>query len=475
MTLLTGTSLRPIRAERGRSMQDVVCDTVGIRPAVARRSLDAGGWSASTQREQKPMPTIKKIGRGDGYLLVALTVMVASCGVPEGGTGDVTLRDSAGVAIVDNRAPEWTEAEGWIVDSVPEVVIGAAGPNGDRDLLYVRDIVRMTNGDLVVANVGVSELDVFDSTGRFLRSIGRAGRGPGEFDWMLGMLRCGGDTLVVNQGYFVSVFDPDGAFIEARVSSKPPGGANRVFGATRDCGAVLMVDGQAYEYSPPSPGNISFRPARIFWSELATNGWDTVTTVQGPDLLSISALGAVRGIVLPYGSSSVWTNHGDRVFVADTDRPEIRILERRRGLHRVVRWQVRPTAIASSDRVEYDAWRKEHFSSHPEVPRDVLPPSTALRWPDVKPLFAELQADDEGNLWVRPFPPSPSGMLSSYHPGPESPPEEWTVIDSTGRWLGAVQIPGGVEVKAIQARRILGIARDADDVEEVRVYRIIRE
>lgn len=414
-----------------------------------------------------------RFNHGTQGLVIAFALLgTGGCDAPARSAGEVAVGDSAGIVIVDNQTPAWIEGTGWIVDSVPEVVLRGTRPGGERDLLYLRDIVRMTNGDLVVANAGLSELDVFDSTGRFLRSIGRAGRGPGEFNRMLEMLRCGGDTLVVNQGYSVSVFDPYGAFVETRVSSKPPGGgANQVFGATRDCGALLMVDHRAYEYSPPSPGNIFFRPKLIFWSELGTEGWDTVTTVRGPELLSIP--GAVSSVILPHGSYSVWTSHGDRVFVADTDRPEIRTLERRRGLHRVVRWQARPTPIASSDRVAYDAWRKEHFASHPEEPRDVLPPSAALRWPGAKPLFAELQADDEGNLWVRPFPPTSSGRLSSYHPGPESPPEEWTVIDSTGRWLGAVRIPGGVEVKAIQARRILGIARDADDVEEVRIYRII--
>lgn len=418
------------------------------------------------------MRGVSLLNRGmQGVALASVLLGGGGCDAPVWSAGAMAVGDSAGIAIIHNQTPAWTEGTGWIVDSVPEVVLRGAGPDGERDLLYVRDMVRMTNGDLVVANAGLSELDVFDSTGRFLRSIGRAGRGPGEFNWMLGMVRCGGDTLVVNQGSFVSIFDPHGAFAETRVSGKPPGGgANQVFGSTEDCGAVLMVDHQAYEYSPPSPGNIFFRPKLIFWSELGMDGWDTVTTVRGPELLSVP--GTVSSVILPYGSTSVWTNHGDRVFVADTDRPEIRVFERRRGVHRVVRWQAQPMVIASSDRVAYDKWRNEHFANHPEEPRDFLPPSAELRWPDAKPLFSELRSDDEGNLWVRPFPPSPSGRLSSYRPGPESPAEEWTVIDSAGRWLGAVQIPGGVEVKAIQARRILGVVRDADDVEEVHVYRI---
>lgn len=98
--------------------------------------------------------------------------------------------------------------------------------------------------------------------------------------------------------------------------------------------------------------------------------------------------------------------------------------------------------------------------------------SPDLPWPAVRPLFAELQVDDEGNLWIRSFPDAASGRAHLYDYGPESPAESWWVIDSTGRWLGSVAMPRGVQVKAIQARRILGIARDADDVEEVRVYRI---
>ncbi len=416
------------------------------------------------------MPTIRMIPCEPGPILPALAVLVASaCGAPEGGVGTLTILDSAGVTIVDNRTPEWAEGGGWIVDSVPDVVIGAAGPKGERDLLYVRDIVRMTNGDLVVANAGLSGLDLFDSTGRFLRTIGREGRGPGEFNWMLRMVRCAEDTVMINQGYYISVFDSRGAFVDDRRPSTPPGSsANQVFGSTADCRAALMV---AYVPQSPHPPGTTYQPmVLLFWAGLGTGVWDTVAVTPGAQLVSLAALGAVFGIAVPFGSLSIWTTDGDHVFVGVTDRPEIRIHDRDRVLGKVVRWRADARPLGSADRQAYDTWRKDFLERNPEEPPDLIPPSADLPWPDARPLFAELQVDDDGNIWVRSFPNAPSGRARPHVPGPENPAESWWVIDTTGRWLGSVTMPRGLQVKSIQARRILGIARDADGVEEVRVY-----
>lgn len=408
-----------------------------------------------------------------GYALVAITPLVAGgCGAPQGGTGDVTIRDSAGVMIVDNRAPEWTEGDGWVVDSVPEVVLGAAGPNGVRDLLYVRDIVRMTSGDLVVANAGLSGLELFDSTGRFLRTIGREGRGPGEFNWMLRMVRCAGDTVMINQGYYVSVFDPRGAFVDDRQPSTPPGSnANQVLGSTADCRAVLMV--ADVRQSPPPPGTTYQPPVLLFWAGLGPGVWDTVAVTPGAQLFSLAALGSVFGIAVPFGSSSIWTTDGDHVFVGVTDRPEIQIHDRDRVLGKVVRWRAEARPLSPADRQAYDAWREDFLERNPEEPADLIPRSADLPWPAVRPLFAELLVDDEGNVWVRSFPDAPSGRARLHVPGPESPAESWWVIDSTGRWLGSVTMPRGLQVKGIQVRRILGVLRDTDGVEQVHVHRVI--
>lgn len=69
--------------------------------------------------------------------------------------GEVAVGDGAGIVIVDNLAAAWIEGQEWIVDSVQDMVIRAAGPDRKRDLLNVRNIVRITDVDLVVVHLAL--------------------------------------------------------------------------------------------------------------------------------------------------------------------------------------------------------------------------------------------------------------------------------------------------------------------------------
>jgi hypothetical protein len=103
--------------------------------------------------------------------------------------------------------------------------------------------------------------------------------------------------------------------------------------------------------------------------------------------------------------------------------------------------------------------------------------------PDWQPIYAAEGAydghesgfrfDGEGNLWVRRARREPLLARISQE-RPLRPPERWFVFDPSGRWLGEVETPEGLVVKAISGGRVLGVAWDEFDVEEVRGYRIER-
>jgi hypothetical protein len=52
--------------------------------------------------------------------------------------------------------------------------------------------------------------------------------------------------------------------------------------------------------------------------------------------------------------------------------------------------------------------------------------------------------------------------------------QTWIVFDRSGRPLGTVRIPGGVDVRWIGERAILGVVTDAFDVEYVHRYPLRR-
>jgi hypothetical protein len=86
------------------------------------------------------------------------------------------------------------------------------------------------------------------------------------------------------------------------------------------------------------------------------------------------------------------------------------------------------------------------------IPRGTFP---AFGAPDAGPA---LLADDEGNLWV------------SEYARPGSDRNVRLVFDSTGAWLGSVELPSGFGPQHIGPDFILGKRRDSLDVEHVLLY-----
>jgi hypothetical protein len=107
--------------------------------------------------------------------------------------------------------------------SGPSLEIGRAGGDPSHELYRVSGAVRLTDGRIVVANSGSSELRYFDSNGDYLKSVGRRGGGPGEFTGDLKLLPYHGDSLLVWDARLrrFSLFDLNGAFV--RVLAMPPG------------------------------------------------------------------------------------------------------------------------------------------------------------------------------------------------------------------------------------------------------------
>jgi hypothetical protein len=66
----------------------------------------------------------------------------------------------------------------------------------------------LPSGEIAAANADAGELLVFDSTGQFVRSIGRNGQGPGEYAWISGF-DTWADSLTIsdNQLQRVTVLD----------------------------------------------------------------------------------------------------------------------------------------------------------------------------------------------------------------------------------------------------------------------------
>lgn len=83
------------------------------------------------------------------------------------------------------------------VTPVQVVRFGGLADDTDRDLYQVRRVVRLANGQFVVATRKPLAVRVFAPDGRELGPLGRIGEGPGEFRSAVDLGEARGDTIAV--------------------------------------------------------------------------------------------------------------------------------------------------------------------------------------------------------------------------------------------------------------------------------------
>jgi len=86
-----------------------------------------------------------------------------------------------------------------------------------------------------------------------------------------------------------------------------------------------------------------------------------------------------------------------------------------------------------------------------------------MPYPATHPPYEGFLVDRDANLWVQ-DPERPRDRTRTYQ-----------VFDTSGGWLGAVEMPQGLEPTDIGADYVLGIWRDQDEIEYVRLYPLLTQ
>ncbi len=111
-----------------------------------------------------------------GSLLLSL---VAGCGPETASRPSATIRDSAGVTIVENQQGIPPDAGGWSLAARPSLVIGSLHEPEDNGLYRVRGALRLPDGRIAVGSDGSHELRIYEADGALVRRLGGEGEGPG--------------------------------------------------------------------------------------------------------------------------------------------------------------------------------------------------------------------------------------------------------------------------------------------------------
>lgn len=383
-----------------------------------------------------------------------------------------TTRDSAGVRIVQNARPSWPAGREWKLDAAPTIDVGS-GEDSLYELATVMGAVRLSDGRIAIANMSTSNVRIYDTRGRYVLAMGRKGDGPGEFQQILGLKRLADDTLgVVDGREQMEFFTPDGRHVLAYSAPRPP----RALVLSR---LDVLNDGSYLRSSWPQGYD---HPAGRWLDSLVV----FAVTKANPDGGIISrhpAIEYVRSPNLSYPQAATFgpmgeiTTAGDGYFAGFPDRYEIRHHRTDGRLDAIIRATWTPQPVRNADIARY----KNFYVSQGAEGGGAIPPKLLAQRTQTMdeavfarqlPAYSTMMVDVDRNLWVR-----ESYLEWYFRQGFASVmpiPTSWRVFDKQGRWLGNVTMPARFNPMDIGKDYVLGLWRDEDDVEHVRMYRLAK-
>lgn len=391
---------------------------------------------------------------------VAVAVLCAGCDAsPADRSQDFSVRDSAGIAIIENERPAPDTRLGWRIGEVPTLSIGAFEGAPAYELYQVRDASRLPDGRIVVANAGSSELRVFDASGTHLASWGGPGEGPGEFGdfaapWSVEPWA--GDSIAASDMYErrVSVFDACGTHGRTFALEDP---YYRLIG--------LLPDGKMFLGTVPAfvAGTMGTGMVRrnVEYAVAVPDG--SVHVALGEYPASEWYIFAESGMAVypqPFRHSAIASVWGDLIVIGANDFYEIRAYAADGALARIVR---REHDVRSPTQADQDEHLAERYADDTEQERaDALAELEDMPLLENFPAFGRLLTDSRGYLWVEDY------RL------PGEPAPAWTVFDPEGRVLGLMDLPPGLRILEIGADYVLGLVSDNLGIERVQLWPLDR-
>jgi hypothetical protein len=351
---------------------------------------------------------------------LALVLMVCSAcdraDTPDGTlawTGTVDTLPGGAVHVANPEQGIWTEADRWRLTE--ELRIGAVDGTGPELWERVGGMAVDGGGRLWVTDVGASEVRVFDAAGRHVRTVGRAGGGPGEFRSPRGVW--------ITPAQEVWVFDPAARRLEVfdTAGTRLHGVALRGFleSITASQQFAWTDDGLLYQTitrAAPGPTRNRLAVVRHRWEAGTLTPLDTfrVPNVEPPPLFSFTIEGpegpGMAIMPIPFAHApqrtlgadgTVWISEGDgayRLRRQSVSGDTLQIIER----------AAEPIPVPDSVR----ARMREGLAENGEAPE----------LPEAIPPFEEFYPSPDGTLWVR------------RRTGPSV--HVLDVFDATGRYLG---------------------------------------
>ena len=340
----------------------------------------------------------------------------------------------------------WDSTTTWRV--AEDLRIGSAADEGPTGFNEIVGLTVDPAKRIYVVERTTQEIRVFDSTGTFLRRMGRKGRGPGEMQDVSGIDwdRAGRLWIVDPGNGRYTLFDTSGHFVATRPRATPfnmfPW--NGAFLASGDLVDVFGLPGAGL---PPPLGLVRFDTALVARDTLPLPASDpprfTLRRVSGNNVSMMSA-------PVPFAASVHWRlDRRGFLWLGATVPYRVYRLRLTGDTAAVVERSYVPLRVSGSERATALA-RLDWFVKQGG-------PVDASRIPSEKPAFEDFFVDDDGRLWVNPVTAA----------GDSASARVFDVFDADGRLLGRLQLPWKVSSwppPVFRGDRLYAVTADPDGV-----------
>lgn len=382
-----------------------------------------------------------------------LALFLGGCTEEHGQTTTYAVRDSAEVRIVENGGdlgPPRPLGE-------PALVIGAEDGPPEAQFGRVVGALRLSTGEIAVADAMADEIRLFGADGVHRRTFGGRGSGPGESRDLARLFRTQGDTLVAvdRMGLKVSVFTHHGQAVRT-VPLRPNGEFQipDVLGVFPD-GSLLVTELSTVFAQSETPTRTTKPLVRY-----DANGEmrEQIAQVPGEETVTLvteAAGGMAQRLPVPYGANTHVVVHGDSVYVADSERYRV---DRLRGTGRPetsVRRVAAAMPVTEGDMEAFRSWRADALPPHLRAAAQAMVAKVPRR--PGRSAHAGIAVASTGDVWVaRAWEYEGQGI--------------WDVFDANGRFQGSVQAPVALQITDVGETYLLGTVRDSQGVQSVHLY-----
>ncbi len=336
--------------------------------------------------------------------------------------------DGTGVKVIRN-AKDPAPPAGTAVKAVirPELTIGGGAGSADAALLQPTDLTVDDAGNIYVLDQKAGMIKAYDRDGKLLRTIGRKGQGPGEFQKPrdIGLTPRGELMVSDTLSRRISFFSTDGRLLKEIPAGK-----------------MWLLNRVEQD-----------REGNIYGSHTIVGDEARTEIVKfAPDLKPLLPVASVLLCKFPEVDPFMPQIcfdllDGGRLVWGMTTEYDLRIIgSDGKSIMRITK-DHEPLKITSADREEKTM---EDWGGEP--PSDVK-----VVWPANFPAFRDFAADDNGRLFVRPY----KGVK-------EERPCPYDVFDAAGAYMAKITLPA--RARAIKAGKIYTIEEDADGNPLVKRY-----